>query len=1177
VRIERLDLIRYGAFTDRSLVLAPAVCDMQIVFGPNEAGKSTARAALEDLLFGIEERSPYGGFLHVYSALRLGGLVSEDGQCLDFRRRKGRRDTLTNPADETLPGGEAALAPFLNGVTKDFLRRMFALSHERLQAGGREMLDAKGEAGQALFSAGTGLADLRHRMRDLEEQADALWAPRASGNRAWYVAKADMEAAAKNERELITTAAKLQAARSAVDKAAEECKRLEQERLQLRQEQNKLGRIRRVYRNVQSLADTERELAELGPVTAFPEDAQGRLDAALRAHSSAQSSIDTLAKQIEQEKQDRDREVCDEDLLARAEDVALLKEQRIQVRKEKDDLPQRNVDLANAEQQLIAEAEQLEWLELGPDDIIKRIPRNARVTAATKLAAQRGGLDAAVNAARTALDEADTERADLEATLKTLPPASDVTALAAMLADMRAADDPAGRVTAAERERREAQAAIDRLLATLDPVIDGVERLETLPIPPIDTLTTRRDQLRVADQRVREATQAAAAKKRDIDARRAKLRRRVEDEHVVTTEVLASARATREAGWRLVRARYIDATEIPEADIAAFQGDATDLPEAFERETGNADDLADQRFEKAQAAGELAASSKQLADDGADLDALTDASDAAVDALAEEQRAWTALWAPCGLEPRDPDVMLRWMKTRGDAIEALGRRRAAERALKEARADETAVRESLLDELGRVAADHAALEGKTLGTLVEFATNVQREHAHRAEGKRSTQSRIQTAAAGVERKRKRLREDEDAFRAWQARWDATVVDLQLPPGTETDAALVMFESIGTLRDLAKTITDLRIERIAKMERDITGFEGRVAEFVAAAAGDLAGIDPYKAVVELGQRLAKAAEAKKAQASADKRIASLSEDLKKATAGQDEANRVVRELQQIAGSADLDQLKTAMQRAAQASDLSSKQAELTGTILKDGDGHTLDDLRGECAGVDLDKAAARGGEIDDALQGIQNRLNPAIQARLEAEQALKAIGAGDAAAQAAARREEALTDMRTAAERYVRARTAVVMLRWAIDRYQREKQAPLLQRATSLFAALTSGSFVGVRAEFDDKDHATLEGVRANESAVGVAGMSEGTVDQLFLALRLAAIYEYIEHSPPMPVIADDLLINFDDERAEAALRVLAELARHTQVIFFTHHQHLVDIARSTLGADAHITSWDRAN
>jgi hypothetical protein len=152
-----------------------------------------------------------------------------------------------------------------------------------------------------------------------------------------------------------------------------------------------------------------------------------------------------------------------------------------------------------------------------------------------------------------------------------------------------------------------------------------------------------------------------------------------------------------------------------------------------------------------------------------------------------------------------------------------------------------------------------------------------------------------------------------------------------------------------------------------------------------------------------------------------------------------------------------------------------------------------------------------------------------------------------------------------------------MLRWAIDRYQREKQAPLLQRATSLFAALTSGSFVRVRAEFDDKDHATLEGVRANESAVGVAGMSEGTVDQLFLALRLAAIYEYIEHSPPMPVIADDLLINFDDERAEAALRVLAELARHTQVIFFTHHQHLVDIARSTLGADAHITSWDRAN
>ena len=50
----------------------------------------------------------------------------------------------------------------------------------------------------------------------------------------------------------------------------------------------------------------------------------------------------------------------------------------------------------------------------------------------------------------------------------------------------------------------------------------------------------------------------------------------------------------------------------------------------------------------------------------------------------------------------------------------------------------------------------------------------------------------------------------------------------------------------------------------------------------------------------------------------------------------------------------------------------------------------------------------------------------------------------------------------------------------------------------------------------------------------------------------------------LPVLADDLFINFDDLRAEAGFRVLGELAKSTQVLFFTHHQHLLDIARKSL-------------
>jgi uncharacterized protein YhaN len=59
---------------------------------------------------------------------------------------------------------------------------------------------------------------------------------------------------------------------------------------------------------------------------------------------------------------------------------------------------------------------------------------------------------------------------------------------------------------------------------------------------------------------------------------------------------------------------------------------------------------------------------------------------------------------------------------------------------------------------------------------------------------------------------------------------------------------------------------------------------------------------------------------------------------------------------------------------------------------------------------------------------------------------------------------------------------------------------------------------------------------------------------------------HLEHHEPMPLILDDLLITFDDTRARALLPVLADLARRTQILLFTHHAHLVELCRDTLGS-----------
>ena len=182
MRIRRLDLLRYGRFTDVKLELPAHDPDIHIVFGPNEAGKSTALSGIEDLLFGIPHNSPLN-FLHDYGSMRVGAVLEKDGETLEVRRRKGNKDTLLTPDENPIPTGDGALALFVAGADRGFCERMFSLDHERLRQGGREILEAQDEIGQMLFSAGAGIAGLRDRLRELDEEADALWASRRASRR----------------------------------------------------------------------------------------------------------------------------------------------------------------------------------------------------------------------------------------------------------------------------------------------------------------------------------------------------------------------------------------------------------------------------------------------------------------------------------------------------------------------------------------------------------------------------------------------------------------------------------------------------------------------------------------------------------------------------------------------------------------------------------------------------------------------------------------------------------------------------------------------------------------------------------------------------------------------------------------------------------------------------------
>lgn len=1171
MRIQRLDLLRYGRFTDTRLALPVSDSDFHIMFGPNEAGKSTALSAIEDLLFGIASNSHYN-FLHDYGSMRIGALLESGGKTLEVRRRKGNKDTLLTADEIPIAGGASALVPFLVGIDQAFFTRMFSLDHERLRKGGREILEAQDEVGQMLFSAGAGLSGLRDRLKALTEEADGLWASRRAAHRKYYQALDRLDTAEKSLREHTVTATKWQEMKRAYDDAQDAYAGLEKQNEDISREQRKLSRIRRVYRDVRKVTALDEEIKALGEVRPLPEDAALTLDTAEREQLGATTRIATLREQFETEKTEREMLKYNNELLIREDDIQEFHKRRIEVQKEKTDLPHRRAELASAEEQFRWLAEELEWKGDELETLVKRIPSRAKVTVLRTLLSTRGERTSGVTNAKAAVDELEGQIADVQQELDGMGGPVDVSKLAAVLKATRESGDLAAQIKAAEIETREAKAAIERRFKSLKPLISDEEALATMRVPTRDTMQNHRDDRRNADQRMQTCRERIRIAEQELARHRKAHERLVHDEDAIAPKDIVDARELRSSGWSLIRRRYVEGVAVPDEEILTFTGTEANLPNTYEIAVTAADTLADRRFENAHAAAQIALTARQIAEQQELLESLHEEEGMLVEEGHTLESAWKEMWGEASIEPLSPDLMLEWLTSRNEILDALGRREIADRQLKALREEESKTKTRILQELATVTNKPSPLEDQPLRIVMEAASAVQSQHEKVAATRLQSEGRLRKMKSDSVRKARALETTETAWRGWRTEWTGAIELLALSADTQPEAATAQLDAIDQMREITGTIHQLRNERIQKIERDIEVFAQDVVALVADVAPDLTKVSPEDAILELERRLETAKRVREQQKTKDAAISSLKKKIDEFEASGRKAQETIQHLQEAAAVEAIDQLKGAIHDSDKLRELGCERAQVMSALAEEGDGLTLTELDKECDAVDIDQVSAREQRLEQELKELRGRLTEAAEHRTQTRSAFDAIGGDDRAADAAAARQAALAELRELAEQYVRVRSATTMLQWAIERYRREKQAPLLKRAGQVFATLTGASFSDLRVEFDDQDRAQLVGVRSDGGLVHVGGLSTGTADQLYLALRVASVEDYLDRAAALPFVADDLFINFDDARAAAGFEVLGQLARKTQILFFTHHRHLVEIAQATLGKSVAVVS-----
>ncbi len=1162
MRLLELDLVAWGPFTGETVDLAHGSEGVHIIYGLNEAGKSSCLRALRALLYAVPSRTN-DSFVHSYNDLRIGARIrNAEGRELKFIRRKGRKNTLLRP--DGTPLGDEELVRFLPmGITEDLFRQMYALDHRRLREGGRELARGGGDLGEALFGAGMGTGALKRALEELEKEADELFRKRATTRDINRLIEAHDKLAAEIE-ELSVSGPEWEQHVRTRDELGRKRKEVSERISELRSEKERLERLKGA---LPALSRRREYLSVMGDLAGVPElredfaeerrAAQRRLQQARSSKEKAEEGLKEINARIEELS-------IPERVLEHRDEISDLHQRAGSHKKALQDRPKLDAE-QNASRRRCAAILQ----EIGQKVAVEQA---GTVCVPTQVAARVRKLANTYRELAVKCGQAEDQAKRLRAECKNLQDELDE------MPEERSADHLRLTLKAATREgnldsqfqevNEELQGLAEQARIELEklPQWSGeLEDLEGLSVPTEETVERFRESFTEVENEEKRLNERIRELQEEIEQSNTQIRALRQEAEVPTEADLSEARDLRHALWSMVRRRL----EEGEWDNQALQDlglDASEVPTELEKAMHAADDLADRLRLDSKRVAELAQHKVQSAQSQRRLEGTETAVKGIENEKEALQKEWHDTWSEVGILPLTPREMSAWRRQQ-QAIAEL----AEEIRLKglrkchtgEAIASHRKALNQLLAELGE-----EALSGDMfLATLIEhsgaIADAVERTEHERAQLRQGLRGSEQQ----LDEQQRKADEVEQELKAWQHRWSETVEALGLDTSAGPDEANAVLEKMQELRqELGKA--DGLAERIEGIDRDQDEFSKEVKLLCEEVAEELSERPVLEAVEELHKRLQKATEDKATLRELMKRWEEQEHNAEAAQSGIEEANRQLDVLLDEAGCEELDELPEIEHRASKQrklrSQLESTEEDLSGYAA----GQTLQKLAGEAEQVDADQLPSRIDELGVELEGLQEERDGLLR---QLQDGARIIAAMDGNAEAAEKAEEAqhvAAQIVSKSERYAQLRLAAVMLRRGIDRYREQNQGPIVERAGEFFRELTCGSFGGLRTDYDEADNPVLLAQRLSGECLGLEALSDGARDQLFLALRLAFIERAVESSEALPLVLDDALVNFDDQRSKAALKTLAELSKKTQIIFFTHHQHLVDLAKAAVHDDA---------
>jgi uncharacterized protein YhaN len=1159
MRFESIILERFGIFENANLDFGDGK-GLHVIYGANEAGKSTTLAGLSDLLFGIEDRTPFK-FRFDYGKLRIGARIARsNGERLEFKRRKARTGTLVSLSQQETTLPDAALAPFLGAADRNLFQLMFGLDQERLRSGGKQMLNPQGDFAHALFAAGTGLESVTAILSELDQELKRLGSlvDRRLKGEIWAAIDRFTGALSSKKADMIV-ADHYHAATKARDDATTERLGSNEQLKKRRERRNFLERGRRVAPTLAALKKLRDDLAEYDAVPALPENFAETFKKADDDARYASEAVARNSADIAELTQKLESGPMIGPIIGFEETINALCERLGSYLGNEADIPKLARRIVECDEQIQTTLRALS-LDDDPAHIDALLPSKITFAKVRDLIKNGAVIRSELSTAKSDHEDAKAALADAEAALENLPPVIDATEPAELLNQVAKLGDVTKMLAAAKADGDAAELALSEALGRLGLWSGTADELAALSLPDA-TAVDRSEHHRVAaqqninalDKKIEETQREAL----QIEAELAGLAAAGE---VPSSKAIRDARDERDERWRWIRSRFVQPHE---ASIELLSGTADpDLVGNYETNVRHADELVDRREAEAQRVAQyttLTASQTKIAKSLIDLEAQRDALEQEILRLDSE---WHELWKGTAVTIRSPAEMAKWLARKEEVIRLLGDARRAAGKLQEAQTT-TACARSLLEKAAQVLSlEQPAQELKELDRqLRQSLSKLQTA----ATDKSAATTKVKTVRERVQKTKNIVERVAAAEEKWLAAWREAVVELHLPlaAGTaEAEAALEMWETVTA--PLTKRKEDQR--RHKGLSEDVALFRVDVETLFSRLGKGSWTVAPIEKIVrDLKAELDAAKSAFQESANLQSRIDALQTALETSKEQQRSANFVIDGMRRTYGLALEDDVYDLARRSNQRRALTTQIEGRLKELAKAGDALDEATLRSEVDSVSADQANAELDAIKVEEDLLISRIQSFVKAETDAEHNLAALGAKKGAAFADQEARNAALAAAGHIERRLRLEVARRLLERSVRRYQDENQNPMITRASELFARIASTNANPIeRISIDYRDAARPVpiGWRHDGSECGLDGLSEATRDQLFLSLRVAAIERFCEDNEPLPFVADDLFMTSDEQRVLPLLQILAELGRTTQVIAFTHHQHVIEIAKT---------------